>query len=397
MHDTLSRFTRNLLAGLVLGGVMLAGATAQTAVSSAPTASTGPAAQAAVVNPNGPPAGFTAPAEPRPDETNAERAKSQPGNNAPAWRAVRDSGLQPGVTNLPGAEMGVLVQSFVKYPGSSFTTAGEAWRQVRNQWIIPYGGALFLITAAAIGLFYWKQGPVGGHEPDTGRLIERFSYFERVAHWSMAISFVVLAVSGLVLAFGKFFLLPILGGTLFGWLSYAMKNVHNFVGPLFAVALVIFIVTYVRDNIPSKADLTWLVQGGGIFREKAAPSPRFNAGEKIVFWGGVIFLGLGIVGSGLGLNQLTPGVAYTRANMQVAHIVHAVASMLMMAMILGHIYLGSVGVKGAYQGMRTGYVDEAWAKEHHELWYDDIKAGRVPAQRSRSSGATGLAPMTPQG
>jgi formate dehydrogenase subunit gamma len=397
MHDTLSRFTRNLLAGLVLGGVMLAGATAQTAVSSAPTASTGPAAQAAVVNPNGPPAGFTAPAEPRPDETNAERAKSQPGNNAPAWRAVRDSGLQPGVTNLPGAEKGVLVQSFVKYPGSSFTTAGEAWRQVRNQWIIPYGGALFLITAAAIGLFYWKHGPVGGHEPDTGRLIERFSYFERVAHWSMAISFVVLAVSGLVLAFGKFFLLPILGGTLFGWLSYALKNVHNFAGPLFAVALVIFIVTYVRDNIPSKADLTWLIEGGGIFREKAAPSPRFNAGEKIVFWCGVIFLGLGIVGSGLVLNQLTPGVAYTRGNMQVAHIVHAVASMLMMAMILGHIYLGSVGVKGAYQGMRTGYVDEAWAKEHHELWYDDIKAGRVPAQRSRSSGATGLAPMTPQG
>jgi len=397
MHNTLSRFTRNLLAGLALGGVLLAAATAQPAPATASIASTEAAAPAAGVNPNGPPVGFTAPADPKADDTNAERGKSQPGNNAPVWRSVRDSGSQPGITNLPGAEMGVLIQSFVQYPGSRFASAGEAWRQVRNEWIIPYGGALFLITAAAIGLFYWKQGPMGGHEPDTGRLIERFSYFERVAHWSMAISFVVLALSGLVLAFGKFFLLPILGGTLFGWLSYALKNVHNFAGPLFAVALVIFIVTYIRDNIPSKADLTWVLEGGGFFREKAAPSPRFNAGEKIVFWGGVIFLGLSIVGSGLVLNQLTPGVAYTRGNMQVAHLVHAVASLLMMAMVLGHIYLGSVGVKGAYQGMRTGYVDEAWAKEHHELWYDDIKAGRVPAQRSGAAAATGLAPMTPQG
>jgi len=397
MHDTLSRFTRNLLAGLALGGALLSGAVAQSVVSTAPPASAGPAVAAVDGNPNGPPAGFTAPADPKPGDTNAERAKSQPGNNAPAWRAVRESGLQSGVTNLPGAEMGVLIQSFVQYPGSRLTTAGEAWRQVRNQWIIPYGGALFLITVAALGFFYWKQGPLGGHEPDTGRMIERFSYFERVAHWSMAISFIVLAASGLVLAFGKSFLLPVLGGTLFGWLSYALKNVHNFAGPLFAVALVIFIATYVRDNIPSKADLNWVLAGGGFFRQSAAPSPRFNAGEKIVFWGGVIFLGLSIVGSGLVLNQLTPWVSYTRGNMQVAHLVHAVASMLMMAMVLGHIYLGSVGVKGAYQGMRTGYVDEAWAKEHHELWYDDIKAGRVPAQRSSRGGATGLAPMTPQG
>ena len=396
MRNTFSRCTRNLYAGLAMAVVTLAAATAQPA---APATLTTPATPAAAspADPNGPPAGFTVPADPKPGDTNAERAKSQPGNNAPAWRAVRDSGLQPGVTNLPGVEMGVLVQPFVQYPGSRFTTAGEAWRQVRNQWIIPYGGALLLITAVAIGLFYWKNGQLGGHVADTGRLIERFSYFERVAHWSVAISFVLLAISGAILAFGKYFLLPVLGGTLFGWLSFGLKNVHNFVGPLFAVALVILIVTYVRDNIPSKADMTWLVQGGGIFRDKEAPSPRFNAGEKLVFWGGVMFLGLIVVGSGLVLNQLTPGVAYTRGNMQVAHIVHAVASTLMMAMFMAHIYLGSVGMKGAYNGMRTGYVDEGWAKEHHELWYDDIKAGRIPAQRSaKSVAAPALVPAAPK-
>ena len=92
---------------------------------------------------------------------------------------------------------------------------------------------------------------MGGHVPDTGRVIERFTYFERAAHWSVAISFVVLAVSGVVMAFGKSFLLPIIGGTLFGWLTYALKTAHNFAGPLFAVALLVFIVTYLRDNLPA--------------------------------------------------------------------------------------------------------------------------------------------------
>ena len=115
---------------------------------------------------------------------------------------------------------------------------------------------------------------------------------------------------------------------------------------------------------------------------KEVPSHRFNAGEKFVFWGGVLALGLVVVASGLVLDKLVPGMAYLRGDMQIAHMVHGAAAMLMMAMFCGHIYMGTVGMKGAYQGMRTGYVDEGWAKEHHELWYDDIKAGKIPAQRS---------------
>jgi formate dehydrogenase subunit gamma len=345
-------------------------------------ASAGVGAQTAAPEKAAPPAGFVAPAEPRPDENNAQRAKSQPGNNAPFWRGVRESGNTQGISNLPGAEMGVLVQPFVQYPGSSLTTAGEAWRQVRNRWIIPYGGALMLITALAIGLFYWRRGPMGGHVADTGRKIERFTYFERAAHWSVAITFVILAVSGIVIAFGKFFLLPVMGATLFGWLSFALKNLHNFAGPVFSVALLIFIVTYVRDNLPNAADLKWLSRAGGLLGGAEVPSHRFNAGEKVVFWGGVITLGLVVVGSGLVLDMLVPGLAYSRGDMQIAAMVHGAASVLMMAMFCGHIYLGTVGMKGAFQGMRTGYVDEGWAKEHHELWYDDVRAGKIPAQRS---------------
>ena len=201
----------------------------------------------------GPPAGFKAPAEPQPDETNAQRAKSQPGNNAPFWRGVHDSGTQQGITSMPGAEKGVLIQEFVQYPGSRFTNAGEAWRQVRNNWIIPYGGSLVVITVLALALFYFSKGAIGGHVPYTGRKIERFTYFERAAHWSNAIAFCVLAISGLVMAFGKFWLQPVIGSLLFGWLTYALKTAHNFAGPLFAVSLVVVFVTFLRDNFPAAA------------------------------------------------------------------------------------------------------------------------------------------------
>ncbi len=317
-------------------------------------------------------------------QSNGERAKVQPGNNAPMWRQV-GSGVT-GYSSLPvsqAPEAGNLIQPFVQYPGSRLTNAGEAWRQVRNNWLIPYGGALLLIVAGAIALFYFSMGSIKLHGAETGRKIERFTPFERSAHWANAIAFSILAISGLVMAFGKFFLHPVIGSTLFGWLSYLLKNAHNFAGPVFAVSLLIVFFTFLRDNWPSRGDMTWLLKGGGLLSGKEVPSHRFNAGEKVVFWGGVFLLGLIVVGSGLVLDKLLPGLVYERGTMQVAHMVHAVATVLMMAMFLGHIYIGTLGMDGAYKAMKTGYVDETWAKEHHAYWYDDVKAGHISAQRSQ--------------
>lgn len=316
-------------------------------------------------------------------QTNGERARVQPGNNAPMWRQV-GSGVT-GYSSLPKSqapEAGNLIQPFVQYPGSRLTNAGEAWRQVRNNWLIPYGGALLLIVMGAIALFYFGKGSIKLHGAKTGRQIERFTSFERSAHWANAIAFCILAISGIVMAFGKFFALPVVGGTLFGWFAYLLKNLHNFAGPVFAVSLVIVFFTFLRDNLPSREDITWLLKGGGLLSGKEVPSHRFNAGEKLVFWGGVFLLGMVVVGSGLVLDKLLPGLIYERSTMQIAQMVHAVATMLMMALFLGHIYLGTIGMEGAYEGMKTGYVDETWAKEHHEYWYDDIRAGRIPVQRT---------------
>ena len=329
-----------------------------------------------------PVAATSAAPEPRADDSNAQRAKSQPGNNAPLWRAARETGRNQGYSSLRDPESGTLIQSLVQYPGSRYTTAGEAWRQVRNNWIIPYGGALLLIVLGAIALFYWRVGPIKLHAKPTGRLIERFTPFERSAHWANAAAFTVLAVSGVVMAFGKFLLLPVMGATLFGWLSYALKTAHNFVGPLFAVSLLIVILTFIRDNLPAKGDLAGLLKGGGMLSGQEVKSGRFNAGEKVVFWGGVFVLGLIVVASGLVMDQLLPGLTYDRSTLQVAHMVHAVSNMLMLVMFMGHIYLGTVGTEGAYEGMKTGYVDETWARQHHELWYEDVRSGKTPAKRS---------------
>jgi formate dehydrogenase subunit gamma len=255
---------------------------------------------------------------------------------------------------------------------------------------------LLLIVAVAIGIFYWRKGPMG-HADNTGgmRHIERFTPFERAAHQTNAVAFVLLAISGIVMAFGKYFMLPVMGATLFGWLSYGLKTMHNFVGPLFVVSLVVVFFTFLRDNFPRRGDWNWLKRGGGMLQGKEVPSHRFNAGEKLVFWGGVFLLGGIVAASGVVLDKLIPGLGETRGEMQVAHMVHAVGAVLMMAMFVVHIYIGTVGIRGAYRAMRSGYVDEAWAREHHEWWYEDIKAGKIAAQRSTPRGEKS-APLTTQ-
>ena len=319
-------------------------------------------------------------------QSNGERAKVQPGNNAPMWRQV-GAGVT-GYSSLPvsqAPEAGNLIQPFVQYPGARLTNGGQAWREVRNNWIIPYGAALLAISALALVILFFVKGPMGHEHPETGRPIERFTPFERAAHWSNAFAFCALAGSGFVMAFGKFLILPVIGASLFGWLTFALKNLHNFTGPLFAVSLLIVVITFVKDNIAGLADFVWLSKAGGMLGDKEVPSHRFNAAEKGLFWWAVTIPGLVVVGSGLVLDKLVPGLGDVRSEMQIALMIHAVLAIWMIALLIGHIYMGTVGVRGAYKAMKTGYVSEGWAKEHHELWLNDIKAGKIPAQRSQAS------------
>lgn len=311
----------------------------------------------------------------------AQRQQTQPLNNAPLWREVRSG--EPGYTTARGPEAGVLVQS-----------RGETWREARVP-ITSIGGAIIaLALLALIGYYSWR-GSIGLHDKPTGKLIQRFSTADRIAHWTMGISFAILGLTGLVLTFGKHVLLPVIGYTLFAWLANFSKNLHNFVGPIFSVALPIFIVMFIRDNLPRAYDAKWIAKFGGMLDKKGGhvPSGRFNAGEKALFWGLVVVISIVLVVTGYILNF--PNFGQTRSTMQTANVLHMVFGLLGIAMACFHIYLGTVGMRGAYQAMRTGYVDETWAKEHHEYWYEDVKAGRsrqkyaqdVPAEtRSRVLG-----------
>jgi len=300
----------------------------------------------------------------QPAETQQQRAQSQPYNNAPIWRDVR-SGKEE-YTSIKGRETGVLVQTY-----------GETWRQLRNAWITPIGGWLIALVAAVIGAYYWSKGSLKLHSAPTGRLIERFTPLERYAHWVMGISFAILGVTGLIMFVGKYVLLPVIGYTLFAWLTQLSKHLHNFVGPLFALSLLVFIVIYIRDNLPAVYDFKWFASAGGMFGGKHVPSGRFNAGEKVWFWIGAVVLSIAVSATGLILNF--PNFDQVRAVMIEANVVHSISACAVMALSLGHIYMGTIGVDGAYQGMRHGYVDETWAKEHHEYWYNDVKSGKVKA------------------
>jgi formate dehydrogenase subunit gamma len=193
-------------------------------------------------------------------------------------------------------------------------------------------------------------------------------------HWAVAITFTILAVTGLILTFGKTVLLPIIGYTLFSWLAALSKTLHNFAGPVLAVVLPVMVLLFAHENIFRRYDWQWLRKAGGMFTGEHVPAGKANAGQKVLFWVMAVICGLTLVVSGLILEF--PNFNQTRATMQTANVVHMVAGLVAVILLAGHIYLGVVGVKGAMEAMKTGYVDETWAKEHHEYWYNEVKSGR---------------------
>ncbi len=296
----------------------------------------------------------------------AAQQLAQPLNNQPVWNEIRTG--QPQYTSIPGRETNVLVQP-----------QGQTWRAVRTP-IATFGGMLLAVVLLGLaGYFAWR-GQIALHGKATGRKIERFTPLKRYTHWTMGFTFVALAVTGLILTFGKTVLLPLIGATLFSWLAILAKNLHNFTGPIFSVALIVFIVLFVRDNLPRAYDLKWIAKFGGMLDRSGnthVPSGKFNAGEKALFWLLVVVFCVVLSVTGYILNF--PNFNQTRATMQIANVVHMSVALLAIAMACFHIYLGTVGMAGALDAMRTGYVDEMWAKEHHEYWYNDVKAGRIPS------------------
>jgi formate dehydrogenase subunit gamma len=249
--------------------------------------------------------------------------------------------------------------------------AGRQWdhfHQVTLRWI---GAIAILGTLAALAAGYLILGPLRISAGRLGRKVLRFKAFERFAHWLTAVSFVVLGITGLNITFGKELLLPLIGPEAFSAFSEAAKYAHNYTSFAFMLGLVLIVAIFIKDNIPDRVDIEWFKQGGGFIKSKHAPARRFNAGEKLVFWGA---LGAGVLVSISGILLLFPFYGTNIVEMQIAQVVHGVVAILFVAMILAHIYIGTLGMEGAFEAMWTGEVDLNWAKEHHSLWAEEEQA-----------------------
>ena len=290
------------------------------------------------------------------------------------WREVRDG--DQGVTTVQGQETGVLIQN-----------GGENWRQLRQGPVTTYGAIALGIVILLMVVFHVAIGRAK-LETRTGKTITRWSMLDRVLHWYSAILFIILAITGLALMYGREILIPVMGKEGFAAFAALAKPVHDYLALFFTAGITIMLLKWIGQNIPNAADMRWIKSGGGYFGGKHQPAGFVNGGEKLWYW--ILFIGsAAMIGSGIFL--LFPNLDWTREAMQTANIVHGISSLLVIGGSVGHIYLGTIGNEGTLEGMVTGEVDEQWAKQHHELWYEEVK-GPAPG----AGGAARPSPAAPR-
>jgi formate dehydrogenase subunit gamma len=263
--------------------------------------------------------------------------------------------------------------------------AGRDWRQFHEVTLRWIGGIAILGMLVLLVAFYLIRGQVKLHGGFSGRRIVRFNGFERFVHWMTATCFIILALSGLNITFGKSLLLPLIGESAFaGWAQWA-KYAHNYLSFPFAIGVVCIFLMWIAGNIPNKVDVQWLKEGGGIIGDKDPPSYRFNGGQKMIYW--VVVIG-GTLIAITGYLLMFPFYATDIQGMQLAQTVHAIIAVLFVAAMLAHIYIGTIGMEGAFEAMGEGTVDVNWAKKHHNLWVEQEMARTGPNESQRQPMAT---------
>jgi formate dehydrogenase subunit gamma len=263
--------------------------------------------------------------------------------------------------------------------------AGRDWRhfhQVTLRWI---GGVVIIGILAVLIVFYLRRGMVKIESGRSGRTIVRFNGFERFVHWMTATCFIILALSGLNITFGKPLLLPLIGPESFTAWSQWAKYAHNYLSFPFTLGVILIFLMWIAGNIPNKVDIDWFKRGGGMVGHDHPPAFRFNAGQKAIYW--IVVLGGGAVAVS-GYVLMFPFYETDIHSMQIAEVVHAIVAVLFVAAMLGHIYIGTIGMEGAFEAMGSGTVDVNWAREHHSLWVEEEMARTGPNKTQRQPTAT---------
>lgn len=263
--------------------------------------------------------------------------------------------------------------------------AGRDWRHFHGVTLRWVGGVAILGILATLIIFYLWRGMVRIESGRSGRTIVRFNAFERFVHWMTSTCFIILAISGLNITFGRPLLLPLMGPEAFTAWSQWAKYAHNYLSFPFTIGVILIFLMWIGGNIPNRVDVEWLKRGGGIVGHGHPPAYRFNAGQKMIYW--IVVLGGSAVAIS-GYVLMFPFYGTEIHNMQLAEITHSVITMLFIAAMIGHIYIGTIGMEGAFEAMGEGTVDLNWAKEHHSLWLEEEKARTGPAKSQRQPVAT---------
>src|SRR6478752_2815181 len=275
-----------------------------------------------------------------------------------------------GRVSIPYQRSGVLEQP-----------AGRDWREFRNVTLRWIGGIAILGIIAVMVIFYLTRGMVRLESGRSGRTIVRFTAFERFVHWMTATCFIVLAISGLNITFGRPLLLPLIGHEAFSEWSQWAKYAHNYLSFPFTIGVVLIFLMWIAGNIPNKVDVEWAKRGGGLFGHDHPPAYRFNGGQKAIYW--IVVLG-GAAVAITGYELMFPFYLSGIEGMQMAAVIHAIVAVLFVAAMLAHIYIGTIGMEGAFEAMGAGEVDLNWAREHHSLWVEEEQAkGHVPSAGTR--------------
>ncbi len=308
---------------------------------------------------------------------------NQPGTNPHAnyWRAVRD-----GTQGYTAASGPYTTDSLIQ-------NTGEIWRQTRNGPVASITPWVLAGVLLAIAIYFLIFGSKELNRPRSGKLMLRWTAGERLLHWYTAILFIILAITGLSMLFGRAVLVPLLGLPGFSVWAEISITLHNYLGPLFIVGVIIEVIAWARYNTFKSYDMEWFKRVGGMFKKgDHPPAGRANAGEKLWFWFIAIVGLIGVCISGLVLDF--PNFGQDRGAMQLANVIHASLAVLWIAISFGHIYLGTIGLKGSFQGMSKGYVDEEWMREHHSVWYEQVKRGEAEARPGESGQRASTRPGT---
>ncbi len=271
--------------------------------------------------------------------------------------------------NFRGGDPNDIKQMISALPeGAVMTTTGEHWRKIREDYIRKYAGWFPLGVIVILLLYHLIKGKMripGGY---SGKTLPRFDINQRVAHWFMASVFIILGITGLIILLGRPLIVPVLGKEVNSVLTSASMQGHNLFGPLFILALLWMFFKFVRGNFFQIVDLKWILKLGGFFGGHVSSS-QFNFGEKTWFWMVVL---VGILMSVTGILLLFPWLVEDLRWLQLSTILHAGGAILLISVLFGHIYVGTVGMEGSLDSMLKGQVDENWAKTHHDLWYEEV-------------------------